>query len=1100
MRKLILRTLVYLTLGGLLGCAPTLRRVAEEDRVARLKRDIGKVRFAIRTTKTLIARARGTNYLPNLYNRLAELYVEQARYHYQIALERQNKRSLGVVSVQARLLKNQAIATYRRLLALFPDFPDADKVTFFMGHEMRELGDYDKMLTTYQELSDRFPKSKYRLEALLVMGDYYFDKAQLDQAERYYQLVIDAPETRVHAMARYKLAWCRINRADFKGALKLFEGSISAARKWLASTGGRSSAGSKIDLRREALVDSVFCYTEVHKPDRSVRYFRKRADSKTTFLAALHKLGNRYYVKQDWKATAGVYREILALSGDVEDALEYAHRLYEAVKNGRLYDHGAADVRGLINVIRRRYYNQSLSKAQRDKLLETFEQYARDIATRLQDLANSRKTRKTYLAAAGAYKAYLQFFGDHKNASVVRANLAETLYAARQYLEAGKYYELAAKSQKAQTRKDSVYTAVVAYFEALKAKQKLTRLEIVQARGGLRRAGAVYLEEFGKKAGGDELRQVKFNIARTYYDAGELRDAIRYFTALVDQFPSSNEGPIAAHLVLDAYRSIEDYDGLIAAGKAFQRNSSLGNPQFRQEVAQIIKGAEDALLRTETIKAGDEGEGGDLSAIARKYRGTALGQKALLNEFVTARNAKDPERIFEVGEEFLRSYPQSPELSNVLATMGKIAMSSLQFDRGATYLEAAARRKKGGEGLALVKAAVAVRAGLGQRQKAERDLSLLLRGGLNSNQKAKLAVKISRLHVQANDWNSVIGLLKRASAAGASSAQMMYLLGYALFRQNQLAEAQRSLEQALALGRRGGDEDREAAAAAQFYLAELLFKTFSQIQLSSDLSQLGPTLQQKLTYLAQTRATYKSVVSIGSAVWSVAALGRLATIDEKGAAELRNLALPSGLPADAVQQVRGALESNAAPLAKEAKAAIKQCAATAQRLVVLSAAAKACLSGVAPAGDPQATGRVASISRARPQGAAKLQRRLAANPRDQEAIVALARLYLAAGDPYMARLILGKGLEINETAQLLNLVGVATARLGEEQQAFALFIRALKRNPSHVPARLNKAALLSRFGYSKKGKAERARAGRRKPPSDDVSLLPGAVVTTGGRS
>ena len=60
----------------------------EEDRVARLKRDVDKVRFAIRTTKTLISRARGARYLPDLYMRLAELYVEQANYHYHIAYEK----------------------------------------------------------------------------------------------------------------------------------------------------------------------------------------------------------------------------------------------------------------------------------------------------------------------------------------------------------------------------------------------------------------------------------------------------------------------------------------------------------------------------------------------------------------------------------------------------------------------------------------------------------------------------------------------------------------------------------------------------------------------------------------------------------------------------------------------------------------------------------------------------------------------------------------------------------------------------------------------------------------------------------------------------
>ncbi|MCK5796168.1 MAG: tetratricopeptide repeat protein, partial [Deltaproteobacteria bacterium] len=621
--------LVFALIGtGLLACGPSLRNVQIEDRIARLKRDTDKVRFAIRTTKTLVSRARGARYLPDLYQRLAELYVEQARYQYQIAYEKQKSKSSGVVSVQARLLKNQAIATYRRLLALYPNYPDAPKVLFFEAHEMRELGKYEKMLETYQELADKYTKSKYRLEGLLVMGDYWFDKNKLDLAEKYYNLVLATAETRVHAMARYKLAWCRINRADFKSALKLFEGSIRAARKFLPKTGGKTG-GNKIDLRREALVDSVFSYTEVHKYKGSLRYFKTRADSKTTYLAALDKLGNRYYIKQNWKATALIYREILSLTGDVEDAVEYANRLFEAVTHGNLFSHGAEDVDALTRVLRRRYYNAGLTPKKRERLYQQFEKFVRFLATKLQDLANEKKDEAIFLRASAAYKTYLTFFSDDPHATSIQSNLAETLYSAKRYLEAAQYYELAAKGQTSKDRRNSVYTAIAAYFEALKLKGKsrLSRLNVVQARAGLRRAGKLFIRFFSRDP---QIREVKFNIARTHYDAGNFDEAILLFTALVEQFPTSKEATVSAHLALDSYRNREDYDGVISARRRFQHMARLGDAAFKGEMVAIVKGAENALLRTETIKAtsgGGEGTG-TLEQIAAKYKGTALGEKA----------------------------------------------------------------------------------------------------------------------------------------------------------------------------------------------------------------------------------------------------------------------------------------------------------------------------------------------------------------------------------------------------------------------------------------------------------------------------------------
>jgi len=166
--------------------------------------------------------------------------------------------------------------------------------------------------------------------------------------------------------------------------------------------------------------------------------------------------------------------------------------------------------------------------------------------------------------------------------------------------------------------------------------------------------------------------------------------------------------------------------------------------------------------------------------IAQKHAGTELGEKALINAFVTARGEGDPEKIFDVGEKLIRAYPSSDKLADVLATMGKVALDTLQFGRGATYLEAAARRKSDNEGTELLKAAGTIRARLGERNKAEQNLNTFLRLGGSAQDKAEMAVKVAKLHIQAADWTAAIALLQKASLSGASSAEMMYLLGYAM--------------------------------------------------------------------------------------------------------------------------------------------------------------------------------------------------------------------------------------------------------------------------------------------------------------------------------
>jgi len=97
---------------------------------------------------------------------------------------------------------------------------------------------------------------------------------------------------------------------------------------------------------------------------------------------------------------------------------------------------------------------------------------------------------------------------------------------------------------------------------------------------------------------------------------------------------------------------------------------------------------------------------------------------------------------------------------------------------------------------------------------------------------------------------------------------------------------------------------------------------------------------------------------------------------------------------------------------------------------------------------------------------------LAKKPKDLPTITKLGELYVGAGNPYAALLVLGKASEISETAQILNLMGVATARLGELQVALGLFDRASKKEPTFGPPHANKAALLGQFGYSVESKAE----------------------------
>jgi tetratricopeptide (TPR) repeat protein len=137
--------------------------------------------------------------------RLAELISEEAKYHYMVAYEREGGKDGSQLHVpQVRELKLQAIDIYENILKNYPDTHLADRILFNISHEHRELGDFDKMLAALQRLVDNYPQSPYRAEALLVLGDYYFDKVELATAERYYEGIIKARDPLLLGLAQYK--------------------------------------------------------------------------------------------------------------------------------------------------------------------------------------------------------------------------------------------------------------------------------------------------------------------------------------------------------------------------------------------------------------------------------------------------------------------------------------------------------------------------------------------------------------------------------------------------------------------------------------------------------------------------------------------------------------------------------------------------------------------------------------------------------------------------------------------------------------------------------------------------------------------------------
>ena len=721
---------------------------ADQERLLKqLTRDLESADQAIEGTRDLIQQSMHRPYLPDLYLRLADLYIEKSRILYHLKRVENPTESKAVVVLEANLLKTKAVDLYRKILDEFPEYPHQDKVIFFMAHEYREMGQYEKMLSQYTDLVKRFPDSPYRLETYLLIGDYYFDSMDLDKAEEAYETILAAPESHVHGMARYKMAWCDINRSKYAEALALLEALVADRRYDEMKT--EIDAYKNINIRREALMDLAYCYTEVKPPEEALEYFANLSDSKSIYLAVLDKLGHRYFLKENWAAAADVYRTIISLSRNTQKNTEYAEKLFACAQRAEDMQHPEKNVQMLIRVLEQVESSWRTAQEEKEKLNREFEVYARDMATRLHLQAKEKQDKVKFGQAADAYAFYLDFFEQGRQARDIRENQAEALYEGGRYFEAALVYEklaapappeteeeqvadrapdgekkavgesaetvesviadassrdkkeeTVAKAEKGTVEKaaarepqepqkspqECLYGAVASFYKALKEQEDLDDLQKLEARQGLRQAGSRYLASY---PGAAEAPEVAFNVAWVSYEQGDYKAALEGFKGFIREYPQSKEASAAGHLVLDIHKSLDDLDGLIRDARAMLANERVTDPKFRKEVGNILAAAEHRHLEELTVQVKDGAEGSDeaLLALGREAQDSGLQELALFNLFVVSKEAQDIPKVLERGQQILAKTQDAKRREDVLATMAHFCFEAGDFPNAASYSE-----------------------------------------------------------------------------------------------------------------------------------------------------------------------------------------------------------------------------------------------------------------------------------------------------------------------------------------------------------------------------------------------------------------------------
>ena len=880
-----------------------------------------------------------------------------------------------------------------------------------------------------------------------IMGDYWFDKQDFPQAERYYQQILDKPHCTSRQLAYYKLGFIRLFAKNFNEAFKYFEAGVKEPVD--------ESSTKSLTVRRELLTELVYAYTEIKPAKDALGYFETLVDNSDTLVFVLEKLGNRYWIRQEWENAAPIYRRLLTLNEDGEKDPDRAQRLYDAIRNskGKVIPH-AEDVRNLVRVAARARADFRESAEDRSQIGRDFEIYSRDLATKIQIAAQKGEgDKKLEAEAAEAYGSYLTLFHTEKEVLGMRKNHAEALFASDQFVPAGKEYETIAKAMNPRdpAREDMLYSSVLSYYSALRSPQLLTEFETVYSRAAVEQLGAFYVKNYARNA---HAESVKFTVARAFYDEGNFKNAGELFTSFVAEYPHSKDVSIAAHLALDAYHNLGDFEKLVKVAQAFIANAQLP-ASLVSEMREIAARSRDEEIDELALRAGETT--GDIAQglldYADQQKGTEVGERTLHAAFMTYRDKHDLVKMREVSFKLLTEYPKSKLAAGELLTLAKAQTDATDYEGAAqVYEEFTKRFPTEPPALDAQVSAANLRVLLGDTargaQAYERALQLA-----PPRRRTELGDKLADAYEKAGDLARADAEARKVLQEDPGNAEAAVIVGKALLERNQLAELQQRMGaviQTIQKTSRGGQSDSEAAGKVFFLLGEALFRQFNQIP-DSD-------LEKKVGLVEQLTQAYTGAAQLGTGEEAVGALYRIGLVYQAVAAALEHTAPPAGLPADQLAQFQAQIQQQSAPLKQQADEAFTTCIRKGRDLEVISPYVAGCHQKVlipdklAAANFPPGALDTSKIN--------DLKSRLAKAPEDGASLLTLGEAYLAGGDAHRARLTLARLLDVSEAnARAQTDLGVALWRLGEVQAASGAFRKALEVDPTFDKARANLAAM-----------------------------------------
>jgi cellulose synthase operon protein C len=610
---------------------------------------------AIESLKKIIKRKLNTPEEADLLFRLAELYMRRSKSGRYFELEPGSAyklRQFGLADQKTAEFLKQALQIYGDITRKFPQFPELDYVLFNSALAHIQIKETEKSKKNYTSLIEKFPHSALVPDALLELGEIYYNQQNFSMALKQFLMINQYPQSRAYPYGVYKSAWCYYNLKDTaKGIQQL----LSVVQQNPAT----SSDEKKYNLRKEALRDLTLFVGETLAPDQVYTFFEK--------ITVEAELGEIMLALADLYESHSRYKEISIFTS------QYIEKHPHSPQASKCYTK-------MIET------NETLKK--RDLVLQNleamgsfckkettdancgseFKKVSLDISKKWWDIWLKNKLNSEFSALTRkAFENLLSLDTDSIPDSNSRYAFAELLFQQEDYAAAEQNYEKVSLQMSApiELRHDALYAALFS-TEKLLEKKESTEMTEKQKQLSLR-----YLNEYKN---GDHADEVQYKLAYIAYRQQQYETALFYSSALVAKTKDSALKIKAEDLRLDIYNIKKDYKSLQSLAQNIVANKP--SLQRKTNMLKISEEAQYAQVQLDVKDLSTEKQITSFVNFSNNHSSSQLGQQAYWQSISLA-YAKDLDSLgADLSMKYVEAYPTDIKNTDALKEAVKSYLES----------------------------------------------------------------------------------------------------------------------------------------------------------------------------------------------------------------------------------------------------------------------------------------------------------------------------------------------------------------------------------------------------------------------------------------